>query len=113
MIVSKALGNYQLSAADTRTFHARCSSDAKRLIGASILDWGSVWIKSTLTWYAHLARDFEDQQLFLSKHPQDDVRLLLIWRDRTIFSERLFRGRRYSRANVMLRGFKTSIHFVE
>lgn len=77
VMVSRALGNYQLSTEDYKTFCARCSADAKRIIGVAVPDWGSLWISSTLSWDAHLARDFADQQLFLSKHPQDDVRLVL------------------------------------
>ena len=75
VLVSRSLGNYRLPEETYKTFLRRCSADARHVIGSKVSDWGTLWIKSTLSWDQHLQRDFEDQQRFLEVHPQNDVRL--------------------------------------
>ena len=77
VLVSRALGNYRLPEEQYKTFLRRCSADARAIIGSKVPDWGTLWIRSTLSWDEHLQRDFEDQQRFLEAHPQTDIRLSL------------------------------------
>ena len=74
-LISRACGNYKLPCESFKEFFQRCSFDARSHIDNSISDWARAWRRSTLSWDAHLKRDWDAQSEFIIKHPQSRITL--------------------------------------
>ena len=71
-LVSRACGNHRLSSDSARDFFSRVSRETRALIGTSVSDWALEWVKGTLAWDAHLARDNLEQERFYSAFQNQD-----------------------------------------
>ena len=71
-LVSRACGNHRLSVESARDFFSRVSRETRGLIGNSVSDWALEWVKGTLAWDAHLARDNQEQERFYGAFQNQD-----------------------------------------
>ena len=69
-MVARTLGLHKLSTDTFKEFFARCSREAVSHIGTSLSDWTKTWVRSTLSWDAHLERDWSEQKRFCEDFPQ-------------------------------------------
>ena len=65
-MVSRALDNHRLPFEDLKVFWQRVSRHVRGIIGDSVSDWAVEWMKSTVAWDDHCARDFSEQERYFS-----------------------------------------------
>ena len=55
---------HRLAVEDWKTYWQRVSKTTRDLIGKSVRDWTADWLKRTISWDDHLARDAMEQRKF-------------------------------------------------